>query len=246
MSRVEPEAVSAIEELHRRFPKNKWFYDCALRLRGQLLAVRCPTYKMDIVTKLLESKRRMLVINCADDLLHIVLNALEGYQTYLTGVKNPQVRFLWNECQGCVTHKSEEDLSDHIQKYLSDALPRIVSNREVQLNRGRKGRRGARTDIWIDAFEDETSEPLRLCIEVKGSWNYEIKTAFESQLVDKYMDKGGADAGIFLVGWFESKRELKKTSIAKKREIAKLLSSQGDELRHKGNNVEHMILDCSF
>lgn len=245
MSRVEPEAVSAIEELHRRFPKNKWFYDCALRLRGQLLARRCPPFKMDAVTTLLESKRRMRVINCADDLLHIVLNALEGYQTYLTGVKNPQVRFLWNECREYVTHKSEEDLSDHIQKYLSDALPRIVSNREVQLNRGRKGRRGARTDIWIDAFEDETSEPLRLCIEVKGSWNYEIKTAFESQLVDKYMDKGGADAGVFLVGWFESKREFAKTRIDKKGKIAKLLSSQGDELRRKGYKVEHVILDCA-
>ena len=175
-----------------------------------------------------------------------MLNALDGYQTYLTGVKNPQGRFLWNENQGHVTHKSEEDLSDHIQKYLSDMLPQIVSNREVQLNRGRKGRRGARTDIWIDAFEDETSEPLRLCIEVKGSWNYEIKTAFESQLVGKYMGKGGADAGIFLVGWFESKREQKKTCIDKKGKIAKLLSAQGVELRQKGYKVEPLILDCSF
>lgn len=246
MLRVEPEAVFAIEELHRRFPKHKWFYDCALRLRGQLLAGRCPMFELDAVTRLLKSKRKMLVINCADDLLHIVLNALDGYQTDLTGVKNPQVKYLWNENQGRVIHKSEEDLSDHIQKYLSDKLPQIVSNREVQLNRGRNGKRGARTDIWIDAFEDETSEPLRLCIEVKGSWNYEIKTAFESQLVGKYMGKGGADAGIFLVGWFESKREQKKTCIDKKGKIAKLLSAQGTELRQKGYKVEPLILDCSF
>ena len=63
MSRIEPEAVDAVEELQRRFPKGKWFHDCALRLQHKLLAVRCPIFSADVVRKLLEGKKRMLVIN---------------------------------------------------------------------------------------------------------------------------------------------------------------------------------------
>ena len=245
MSRVEPEAVSAIEDLQRRFPNGNWFHDCALRLRNQLVGTKCPTFSMNTVCKLLENKKRMQVIHCADDLLQVIMDSLGRYQVYLTGVDAPQGRFLWNEHKGYVTHKNEEDVSDHLKAFLSKDLPSIVSNREVQLNRGRKGQKGSRTDIWIDAFADNMPKHLRLCIEVKGSWNQEVKTAFKTQLVEKYMDEGGANAGIFLVGWFESEREKKKTRIGKKDKIAQLLEEQEQGLVEKGYKVKHVILDCS-
>jgi hypothetical protein len=245
MSRVEPEAVAAIEDLQRRFPKGNWFHDCALRLRNQLEETKCPTFSMDKVCKLLEYKKRMQVIHSADDLLQVIIDSLSRYQIYLTGVDAPQGRFLWNEHKGYVTHKSEEDVSDHLKAFLSKDLPSIVSNREVQLNRGRKGQSGSITDIWINAIADNMSAPLSLCIEVKGSWNQTAKTAFKTQLVAKYMDEGGANAGIFLVGWFESEREKKKTRIGKKENIAKLLEEQEQGLVGEGYKVKHVILDCS-
>ena len=60
------------------------------------------------------------------------------------------------------------------------------------------------------------------------------------------MDNGGAQSGIFLVGWFESKRELKKTSIGGKKDIARLLASQERQLVKCGHKVKHIILDCSL
>ncbi len=246
MSRIEPEAVDAVEELRCRFPKEKWFHDCALRLQQKLLAVRCPIFSAGMVRKLLDNQKRMSVVNCADDLLHVVMDSLSRYQTYLTGVDTPQVRYLWNEHDGAVMHRSEEDLSDHIKAFLKQDFRKIVANREVQLNRGRKGRSGARTDIWINAIADNQSIPLTLCIEVKGSWNPEVRTAYKAQLVEKYMDDGGAQSGIFLVGWFESKRELKKTSIGVKKDIARLLATQERQLVKCGQKVKHIILDCSL
>ena len=246
MSRIEPEAVDAVEELQRRFPKEKWFHDCALRLQHKLLAVRCPIFSAGVVRKLLEDKKRMLVINRAEDLLRVVVDSLARYQTYLTGVDTPQVRYLWNEHDGAVVHRSEEDLSDHLKAFLKQDFRKIVANREVQLNRGRKGHSGARTDIWINALTDNQAVPLSLCIEVKGSWNPEVRTAYKAQLVEKYMDDGGAQSGIFLVGWFESKRELKKTSIGVKRDIVRLLAAQDRQLIKSGYKVSHKILDCSF
>ena len=246
MSRIEPETVFLLEELHRCFPNGKWFHDCALQVQAQVLAEQCPTFNVETIRKLLDNPKRMLVINSADALLNVVMDSLARYQTSLTGVNNPLVRFLWHEHNGNLSHRPEEDFSDHIQDFFSKDLRRIVSNREVRLNDGRKGQTGARTDIWIDASAEEMAMPLQLCIEVKGSWNPEVKTAYKTQLVGKYMDDGGADAGIFLVGWFESEQEEKKTCIDKKENIAKLLEDQGQDLVGQEHKVKHLIVDCSY
>lgn len=248
MSRIEPKAVAAVKDLHRRFPEENWIHDCALRLQTQLLATECPTFSLESICKLLEntSKKRMQVIHSRDDLLQVIMASLGRYQTYLTGVNNPQVRFLWHEHKGYTSHRSEEDFSDHIQAFFSADFRKIVSNREVRLNCGRKGQTGSRTDIWVNASANEMAMPLSLCIEVKGSWNREVKTAYKTQLVDKYMDDGGANAGIFLVGWFESEQEEKKTCIGKKENIEKLLAVQEQELVGQGHKVKHLIVDCSY
>lgn len=246
MSRIDPETVCAIEELQQQFPQEHWFHDYALQLRNQLLATEYPTFSMGAICKLLESKKCMRVIHNANDLLQVIMESLGRYQTSLTGVNNPLVRFLWHEHKGYTSHRSEKDFSNHIQAFFSADLRKMFSNREVQLNCGRKGQTGARTDILINASAEEVAVPLSLCIEVKGSWNPEVKTAYKTQLVDKYMDVGGADAGIFLVGWFESEQEEKKTCIDKKENIEKMLEVQEQELVGQGHKVKHLIVDCSY
>ena len=120
-------------------------------------------------------------------------------------------------------------------------------NREVQLNRGIKGKPGAKTDIWVTAISQSGNTRVTLCIEVKGSWNKTCRTAFRDQLCEKYMGAGGANAGIFLVGWFDSTRCKKNYNVWKDKDaMQKELEKQGTALRGEGFKVRPMIIDCSY
>ena len=119
-------------------------------------------------------------------------------------------------------------------------------NREVQLNRGRNGESGSRTDIWIEALS--TSTKLSLCIEVKGSWNISARTAMNDQLIAKYMDNNGADAGILLIGWFQSKHCPQKGNIwnndrNKAREEIKI---QEENAIKSGKLIKGIVIDCDY
>ena len=88
---------------------------------------------------------------------------------------------------------------------------------------------------------------MRLCIEVKGSWNRECKTAFKGQLCEKYMGDGGADAGIYLVGWFYSKRaKANRNQWKNMHDMERFLEEQGGDLYKSGYNVKPVIIDCSY
>ena len=148
-----------------------------------------------------------------------------------------------------ISHKKEEDFSDHLKKFLDMILTPegVIINREVVLNRGRNGEAGARTDIWIDALIKETSEKLSLCIEVKGSWNRSAPTAMKEQLVDKYMGNGGADVGILLVGWFQSHKVPQKNMWEDNRDMARAeLEQQAAKLTQSGYLIKSIVIDCEY
>ena len=173
------------------------------------------------------------------------------YQIYLTGKETPRVKDLWNEPDGVVkgvSHKDEESLSDHIKSYLNLVLQKVVANREVQLNRGDGKGKGAKTDLWLTAISKRDETQLQLCIEVKGSWNRTCQTAFKDQLCQKYMGAGGANVGIFLVGWFWSGQGChhKNQWNNDRSEAERFLAAQEAELRNQGYNVRHLIIDCSY
>ena len=117
------------------------------------------------------------------------------------------------------------------------------------MNRGSHGKPGARTDIWVETFSDDYPKKISLCIEVKGSWNPEIKDALNNQLIGKYMDNGAADAGIFLVGWFKAKNcsrpidhNLGKTI----EEAHAFLRQQEEDAVKKGHLVKCVVVDCEY
>jgi hypothetical protein len=82
----------------------------------------------------------------------------------------------------------------------------IAVNREVLVQANDAYGAGDRTDILLEAFpstqQDTSAIPVKVVIEVKGSWNPDLMTAQDKQLVSRYLPEVGADAGIYVVGWY--------------------------------------------
>lgn len=104
----------------------------------------------------------------------------------------------------------ENGFSDVVARFLQAELARagIFANREVEVSRVPGAPVGRRTDILINAVrrrpDGEAFDPIMAVIEAKGCWNDELFTALEAQLVREYMVRLRAQAGVYLVGWFEA------------------------------------------
>ena len=243
------ELVSLLEMLVRELPEERYLRDHLIRARKDALSDRCPTYEVKDIRAMLDENRQAFLVNTPEALLRVVLSALEKYNLLLSGKKSHRAKLLWNvhKRTKTITHKDEEDLSDDMRDFLSVSLGGLILNREVQLNRGRHGEPGARTDLWVETVDGAGENKLTLCIEVKGSWNRTAKTAIENQLSHKYMGAGGADAGILALGWFDAPvpnnvKNQWKTMAQAKRD----LDSQVKEVRARGNIVSSKVLDCSW
>lgn len=241
--------ATALQKIFDEFPDDHWLQECIREARKRDLAMAHPIYSSNVISALICSYHKGVLINSPKDLLNAVCNALNEYQVLLTGKETPQVEALWNVIGDVISHKKEEDFSDHLKKFLEMKLKPegVIINREVQLNRGRNGEAGARTDIWIDALIKEKSEKISLCIEVKGSWNPSARTAMKEQLVDKYMGNGGADVGILLVGWFQSHKVPQKNIWGDNRDMARAeLEQQAAKLTQSGYLIKSIVIDCEY
>ncbi len=246
-SRVDNNLPEVLEDLMKQFPNMSYIKDCILQARRRLVEYECFPHDVETIKQLLAKKKDGVLVNTPDDLLAVVCATLEKYQIYLRGKNNPQIRALWNEHKDCVSHKDEAALSDNMKAYMNFVLPSIVVNREVQLNTGLDGKSGSRTDLWITAISRNDKKQIELCIEVKGSWNRECKTSFNDQLCEKYMGAGGADAGIYLVGWFSSTRAKDNRNQWKDIDDARqYLKEQEISLREQGYNVRSVVIDCTY
>ena len=244
-----PELVPVFEDLVRALPEECFLKDHLIRARKDALALRCPTYNAKDIRAMLDERNHAFVVNTPEALLCVVLSALEKYNQLLSGKKSHHARLLWNVQKRPlkVVHKDEEDLSDDMRDILCESLKGLIINREVQLNRGRHGENGARTDLWVEAIDGTGENKLTLCIEVKGSWNKTAKVAIEKQLIHKYMGDGGADAGVLALGWFDASapnnvKNQWRTMVQAKSDLA----SQVDAARARGNIVASVVLDCRW
>jgi hypothetical protein len=175
---------------------------------------------------------------------------------YLQG-DNPAVRDLWNAIQKSDTPrpKDEEDVSDHIERFLKSKLPGIVINREVQIKRKqyKHGKPGSRTDIWING-KDKNGKIVTLCVEVKCSWNPSVDTAMRNQLIDKYLSGGSSRTGLYVLCWFDCKHWDKKDSRSNKGVSSwndmdtslQQLEKQAEENSVGSTFVQSIVLNCSL
>jgi hypothetical protein len=129
----------------------------------------------------------------------------------------------------------------------------IFANREVEVSRAPGAPVGQRTDILVNAVrrreDGERFDPITAVIETKGCWNDELFTALEQQLFREYMIRLRAQAGIYLVGWFESAKW--DTEDGRRDRVPKItiedakrqLNAQGAALP-EGFVVRPVVLEC--
>jgi hypothetical protein len=197
-----PEAVEVLGGLVRDLPEQKW-------LKFQLLEAQAITRqrtwsapKPREILSLGENSQSRLV-QSGQQLLAAILQSLEGLQEKLHA-EVPLVQFLWTPTKdGGWRPLYEDKLSDYLKIHLDDDLAKrgIILNREVRIHAGQ------RTDIHVDATvrnkHGDTFDLLTAIVEVKGSWNRDLESAMEVQLVDKYL-RDRCRFGMYVVAWFSS------------------------------------------
>ena len=199
-------------------------------------------------------------------LQQVVMESLQRMNEDLQGETPTAIR-LWNECVwhprsgGCstcghegsrFTPKDEERLSDEVKRHLEQDLKRrsIIINREVVI------RRSDRTDLYITTFTEELGErrdQITVIVEVKGCWHDEVKTAMQTQLVDRYLRDHACRHGIYLVGWFlcsqwseEGRKTTCRRAASSMEELERILKGQATNLSVDRLRIEAFVLNVTL
>jgi hypothetical protein len=140
--------------------------------------------------------------------MEIVIESLRRFERRLQG-ETPMSFILWDKQPGGgYRPKEEERISDALKTHLEEDLrgKGIIANREVMIRSGTGAQRGERTDVHIDAVTNGSQggvyDRLTVIVEVKGSWNREVREAMRSQLRDRYLRDNACRHGLYVVGWF--------------------------------------------
>jgi hypothetical protein len=184
-------------------------YELALAQRAMRLATWSPMSPKEVLA--LVDKPTLKLVNTARDLCDVLTEALAKFAISLHGAQTP-VRDLWDRQGSTSVFRpiDENGFSDVVVRFLQSELAHagIFANREVEVGRVPGAPVGKRTDILINAVRrrpgGEAFDPITAVLETKGCWNDELFTALEAQLVCEYMVRLRAQAGVFLVGWFET------------------------------------------
>lgn len=192
------DAAAATRALRDAFPGDASLERAALRAeRLRLERAWNPASPRDILA--LKRDARTRIVMTVDDLVAVVRESLRSLQRAISGPP-PAAYDLWD------THaerpKSEAELADWLARGLRSGLAdeSVVVNREIDVRRRSGSEIGERVDIMIEAVAADRP-PIRLPIEVKGSWNRTLLSALDEQLAERYLDDD-TDHGIYLVLWF--------------------------------------------
>ena len=161
----------------------------------------------------LADKPTLKLVTSPADLCEVLTARLKNSARRCTAPRLP--------CATCGTGRGGKDifrpidenaLSDVITRFLRTELGSagIFANREVEISRVPGAPVGQRTDILVNAVrrrpDGQSFDPIAAVIETKGCWNSELFTALEAQLFRDYMIPLRAQAGIYLVGWFDTEK----------------------------------------
>jgi hypothetical protein len=161
-----------------------------------------------------------------DDVLAIVVDALEDIQQWLTG-ETPQAFALWDIAGLHRMPKDENRISDWYCHALRVLLSRrgLIINREVEVKNSTGRGVGMRQDIRVDVSDSETGDHYVTVIEVKGIWNTGVKKNLATQLAGDYLVDGGLTHGVYLVVSFSPEQMTDKFKAAASRRNQRSLSS---------------------
>lgn len=197
------EAIEAFRGLLRRHPDYNWL--------GQVLAqtreiARRESWKAPSTSATIAylAQTGTPPLCNTSDLADAVKASLGRYQTLLKG-PNPPTE-LWNESAGPVkvwTPKDEENVSDCLARHLERDLKshQVHVARESELRQGTPAAKGDEPDLVVAApSASGDGQKLSVVIELKCSWNKEVATGMEQQLLNRYLR--GLPCGIYVVAHF--------------------------------------------
>jgi hypothetical protein len=240
------EACQELERLNAAFPQFNWFDRVLARAKEQ---TRRNTWEPVSPTQLfqLASNPKNRLVQNADQLMHVVCDALEAIQAKLHA-ETPAAQFLWNLDRP----KEEEAISDWVKIELEALLisRAIILNREVQIHIKEK------TDIHVDAISQQNPNAefgrAKVIIEVKGCWNPDQKTAMRDQLVNRYLAQNDCTHGIFLLGWFvcdewsRNDRRRRQMKFATRCQAEEYFKAQVDRLSAGTVRLRSIVLDATI
>jgi hypothetical protein len=118
------------------------------------------------------------------------------------------------------------------------------------------GAPGLRTDIDVvarpEAGTTHSVEEIRAVIEVKGSWNPEVLTAMDNQLVQDYLDPHRIRHGLYLVGhykcnsWKRCAARTRSTRLGARATLKATLMQQAEELTTPLREVRALVLNTAL
>jgi hypothetical protein len=241
-----PGSCEELLRLINKYPQLPWLRGFLARAKEQTRRNTWQPPTPRDLFRLSENQRNRLV-QSADQLLDIVCESLNTLQQKLRA-ETPAAPFLWNKDYP----KDEEVFSNWVKIELQNLLSSkgIILNREVQIHIRE------RTDIHVDAVTRDARskelDQLKVIIEAKGCWNREIRTAMETQLVNRYLKDNDCRHGIYLVGWFLcdvwSKRDSRWRAVKFKtlNDLNDYLTRQARRVSRDGNQIRAVVLDVSI
>jgi len=212
----------------------------------EYLKERWNPLKINEISAIYHNKQKILIRN-GTDLVNEITNSLERFNKRMNGSKSIK-HLLWNESNSTFTHKNEHALSNLITFHLEYDLKEtgVFVDREVEI-RPKQGTDGSeKPDIVVQMTGIKNHEHVIVYIEVKGSWNAEVSTSMESQLINKYM-KNKSNYGIYVVGWYGKKASSSKIKTNEYFEIVDEFKSQAKELAYKYKVIVNAsVIDVSI
>ncbi|MCA1956921.1 MAG: hypothetical protein LDL14_00125 [Nitrospira sp.] len=160
-------ACDAIKRLQQELPELDWLKWVLVDAQAQTRrATWLPPRPQEIIK--LAADRESRLVQSGDQLMQVLVEALERWQTLLQG-ETPEAQFLWdNVSKSAAKPKDENTFSDYVKIHLDKEVKQrgIVLNREVRIHRRE------RTDIHVDAVTRSASgdsyDSITVIIECKG------------------------------------------------------------------------------
>ncbi|MCC6678242.1 MAG: hypothetical protein IT436_13965 [Phycisphaerales bacterium] len=196
------EAVAALRRMRDRWRDREWLGPAVREAEKQRRRAAWQGVSPQAILALRNDAQRR-VVRSGDELLNVLAESLRRWERRMRELD--LIRLLWNEVSKGVWRPKDEEtcrdaMFDHLRSDLQDR--RIVLGREIQLSRrtSRFGAAGTRVDIGVEAI-GVGGDRIRAFIEVKGSWNPEVKTGLSEQLANRYLIEHRAAHGLYVVSW---------------------------------------------
>lgn len=256
-ARKSASSVVTLERIARAEPVRDYLVQLWLRARAAIHGERWSGLQPQELMRLAE-RQDLRIVESSNQLLDVICESLAKLQDELQGELRSVVG-LWNEGKSGNDPKSEEHFSNEIARHLKrDLADRgAVIGRELRIQLGIPGGAGGlRTDIDVQApavrAARASGDVPRVIVEVKGSWNPQVKTAMQQQLVESYLDPHKVNAGLYVVGhftcgsWVQGRKYKQSVGCGAKSELEGMLQRQAKELTNAIREVRVIVLDTSL